>query len=158
MTTDHLAVLEELAKELEHSAKWKRGISDEMIAGGIENYEPDAAVDVADGLSHDADVADKQAERLRAAIALMRGQSWQPIETAPKNEPVIVVMRGQQFVAWFQDDESDPEFEVGFSSDWDQCWLVTDNKHGPYPLRGGRPTHWQPLPAPPAAKQERDDA
>lgn len=50
--------------------------------------------------------------------------NWQPIGTAPQNEPVLV-------------------------SDWKGYWLVTDNKHGPYPLRGGHPTHWMPLPEPP---------
>lgn len=74
---------------------------------------------------------------------------WQPIGSAPKNESVLVFACGQQFVAWFQDDATDPYHEDDFKSDWDQMWLVTDNKHGPYPLRGGRPTHWMPLPANP---------
>lgn len=76
---------------------------------------------------------------------------WQPIETHPKNDPVLVYASGQQFVAWFQDDATDEWHEPGeAASDWDQMWLVTDNRNGPYPLRGGRPTHWMPLPEPPA--------
>ena len=33
---------------------------------------------------------------------------WEPIETAPKNTPVLVFSSGQQFVAWLQDDAGRP--------------------------------------------------
>lgn len=77
--------------------------------------------------------------------------SWQPIDTAPKNKSVLVFLNGQQHVAWFQDDASDPDRDEDddYESDLNQCWAVTDNKHGPFALRGGRPTHWMPLPEPP---------
>lgn len=74
---------------------------------------------------------------------------WQTIESRPTNTPVLVFASGQQFVAWFQDDKTDPYYEEGFASDWNEMWLVTDNRNGPYPLRGGRPTHWMPLPPDP---------
>lgn len=77
---------------------------------------------------------------------------WMPIETAPKNDPVLVFASGQCFVAWLQDDATDEWHEEGESpSDFDGSWCVTDNKLGPFALRGGRPTHWQPLPPPPEA-------
>jgi len=62
---------------------------------------------------------------------------WQPIETAPKETCVLVFAQGRQYVAEYCDGDAD----------W--WWYVTDNKNGPYPLRGGSPTYWMPLPAPP---------
>lgn len=85
----------------------------------------------------------EEIERLKAEM----NKQWMPIESAPKNELVIVFASNQQFVAWLQDDESDPWYEedVG-ASDFNGCWCVTDNKLGPFALRGSRPTHWMPLP------------
>lgn len=40
-----------------------------------------------------------------------------------------------------------------------EIWSVDDNKHGPFALRGyinPYPTHWMPLPAPPALGARRD--
>lgn len=76
---------------------------------------------------------------------------WMKIETAPKNVDVLVYAHGNQYVALLVDDASDPWFEEGSSeSDFNGLWTVTDNKHGPYALRGGKPTHWMPLPSPPS--------
>lgn len=75
---------------------------------------------------------------------------WQTIDTAPNNDPVIVFAGGQQFIAWLQDDSSDPwHDESEGESDMNGLWVVTDNKLGPFALRGSRPTHWMPLPPPP---------
>lgn len=83
----------------------------------------------------------------------MSNNGWMPIESAPKNESVLVFAGGQQYVAWFQDDATDPWHEEGDAeSAQNELWCVTDNKHGPYALRGSRPTHWQPLPAPPTGE------
>lgn len=75
---------------------------------------------------------------------------WKTIESAPKNTSVLVFASRQMFVAWFQDDATDPyhEDDEG-ASDFNGLWCVTDNKHGPYSLRGGLPSHWAPLPGPP---------
>lgn len=76
--------------------------------------------------------------------------TWNPISTAPKNTPVLIYAGGQQFVAWLQDDASDEERdEDDGNSDLNGMWCVTDNKLGPFALRGSRPTHWQSLPADP---------
>lgn len=80
------------------------------------------------------------------AAANLAGK-WQPIETAPHNVPVLVYASGNQYVSWYQDDDSDPFREEGDpASDLDKLWCVTDNKHGPYALRGSRPTHWMHIP------------
>lgn len=62
---------------------------------------------------------------------------WQPMETAPRDGTSVLVCtpRTMHVVYWI---EKDIEY-----------WHVTDNKHGPFPLRGPSPTHWMPLPEPP---------
>ena len=61
--------------------------------------------------------------------------NWQPIETAPHDGSRILVYADYEM------------FVVRWIDDW---WHVNDNKHGPYSLRGPEPTHWMPLPEPPA--------
>ena len=79
--------------------------------------------------------------------------NWKPISTAPKNLSVLVHIGGQQFVAWLQDDETDEWHEEGEAeSEFNGLWCVTDNKLGPFPLRGGRPDYWMALPDPPEAE------
>ena len=76
--------------------------------------------------------------------------NWYPIDTAPKNIDVLVLAHQRQYVACFIDDASDPWFEEGSTESYfNGLWTVDDNKHGPYALRGGSPTHWMPLPEPP---------
>ncbi len=64
--------------------------------------------------------------------------SWQPIATAPKDIRPILVMTGETMhvVRW-----------ENVHGDFDY-WVVDDNKHGPFTLRGKEPTHWMPLPEP----------
>lgn len=73
----------------------------------------------------------------RMALAALE-QEWRPIETAPKDHTWILVWceHGQYVVGWNDEDG------IGW-------WVVDDNKHGPYMLRGSAPTHWFPLPTPP---------
>jgi hypothetical protein len=70
--------------------------------------------------------------------------NWQPIETAPKDGTPILITRPTKFkveegwhVVRWEDDE-----------DW---WVCHDGKFDTM-LRGNEPTHWQPLPAPPATE------
>ena len=86
----------------------------------------------------------------------MDANGWMPISEAPKNDPVLVFAGGQQFVSWLQDDATDPWHEEGDAeSGLNGLWCVTDNKLGPFALRGSRPTHWQPLPGNPEAADGR---
>lgn len=68
-----------------------------------------------------------------AAIALMRGQSWQSIETAPKDGTSILATEidGEPVVSYFDE------------GGWVYSWHAYDG------YRHWNPTHWQPLPAPP---------
>ena len=68
-----------------------------------------------------------------AAIALMRGQSWQPIETAPKD--------GSCILAWWPHWRSRAVIAYWSTQD---CWASIDALTWDIP-----PTHWMPLPNPP---------
>lgn len=76
--------------------------------------------------------------------------NWQPIETAPKNVKVLVYRPDQAyFVAYFQDDATDPYFSEGDEeSDFNGAWVTYDGKMD-YRIRYGGLTHWMPLPEPP---------
>lgn len=84
------------------------------------------------GFTRDDRVAAVRAA-LSAAIALMRGQSWQPIETAPRDGTAV-------FAFWGRDTRQDERsFAVTLFRDGE--WRNPDNTDDWY----GEPTHWQPL-------------
>ncbi len=66
---------------------------------------------------------------------LADARKWQPIETAPKNTPVLIWILGEIRHAYLKS-----------GGGWNH-WLTVSGKYGmpkDYP-----PTHWMPLPAPP---------
>jgi hypothetical protein len=91
---------------------------------------------------------------LRAAFPILA--AWQPIETAPRDGTAVVGWTGYgcSILAWVDDQpcsSDDPGMAAG--------WLARDGEACPAcPALGveaqGQPTHWMPLPAPPAAAQE----
>ena len=87
-------------------------------------------------MNQSLDLLREENERRKADAELIE---WQPIETAPKDGTVILVMTGETMhvVRW-----------INIHGDFDY-WAVDDNKHGPFTLRGKAPTHWMPLPEPP---------
>lgn len=148
--TAHLAVLEELANGLQRTsdsayvAYIERMRTEDClgvvakIESGKITEETIAAFLEAGRLLGLHQARSNAATELRAAIALMRGQSWQPIETAPKDRRILLFQGG----VW--------------KGGWDECerkWMGAGA--GVFIVQ---PTHWMELPTPPAAKQERDDA
>lgn len=63
---------------------------------------------------------------------------WKPIETAPKNEKILIVTRGGFVYAAFRN------LETG-----DVAWLASE--YGEHQVFC-HATHWRPLPKPPRAK------
>lgn len=127
------------------------GISDDEAACANGN---DVILSAIRELKVERDNFADDAYALAGAPEALGAAMWQPIETAPKNEDVLVYAAGRQYVAWFQNDETDPYREDGDpESDLNNLWCVTDNKHGPYALRGSPPTHWMYLPHDPTKEQ-----
>lgn len=85
---------------------------------------------------------------IRVALSdpVLTQAKWQPIETAPRDGTEILIAFegiGVRQVSW-----QDP---YGDNNDY-AIWCVSDNKNGPYPLRGyseGDELGWMPLPPPP---------
>jgi len=86
----------------------------------------------------------EELKRLRAECeALRKDAEWLTIETAPKDGTAVLVAEG-----WFC-------YCVEWNKEFD-WWAVDDNKLGPFRLRGQAPTHWKPLPTPPALGEKHE--
>ena len=95
---------------------------------------------------HCAGCRERQAE-----IDRLLADKWQPIETAPKDGTVVLLYK--------PDERMVGEYMLaGYWGQWpgiNDCWIACDGKPQGY-LSGvtgtyqGHPTHWMPLPNPPA--------
>jgi uncharacterized protein DUF551 len=77
---------------------------------------------------------------------------WQPIETAPKDGTAILVY-GPELLRETNGNCAVVRWDAsGYATEQSSIkwWVVSDGKFGPYDLRGPSPTHWMPLPDPPA--------
>jgi nucleoid-associated protein YgaU len=81
---------------------------------------------------------------LRLSPPAQAASPWQPIETAPKDGTPVLAWYVRR-VHW----REDPEEDVGAAV---ASWTV-HNGGGWVSYSLGRPTHWTPLPAPPADKE-----
>ena len=72
---------------------------------------------------------------------------WMPIETAPKDETVVLLYCPE---SWDTDG-----VRVGWWTDsWAQGgWFDDEAASGPLTGLYGMPTHWQPLPSPPDSQR-----
>ena len=85
-------------------------------------------------------------------LAAAREDGWQPIETAPKDGTWVLLAGGDIDYGW--DDPSKPASVVGQWTADSECWQFAwydGGFYGEYET----PTHWRPLPAPPAIDQAR---
>jgi hypothetical protein len=69
--------------------------------------------------------------------------NWQPIETAPKMDGVLVLLHPSR--CWSEDAEP-YDAEVGYWDDYTQSWQGAGSRAEDYT----GPTHWMPLPEPPS--------
>lgn len=84
---------------------------------------------------------------IHAALAAVKpDDGWQPIETAPKDGSEALV--GCWVVKHEEDDG--PDFDPYFAQ-W--VTIFDGGPLGNEGFYGGEPTHWSPLPAPPARKE-----
>ena len=82
----------------------------------------------------------KQKAEVTAAAAWNQRSAWQPIETAPKGEEVLVFMPPLPY----EDDDIVGKTTVAMQSSFFGWWM--DEKRDDLVVD---PTHWQPLPSPP---------
>jgi hypothetical protein len=77
--------------------------------------------------------------------------SWQPIETAPKDGAAVLV--GNEHGCWVA--QYKPVYLSGYRPDDPWCSLMLNHEHMRKAgvLHFAPPTHWMPLPYPPAAIQ-----
>lgn len=87
---------------------------------------------------------------LAAALAVdgLALQGWRPIDSAPKDGSEIWAFNGEQArMKWFESDGT----EEGYS-----LWIWADELSCDVDPSPEQPTHWQPLPQPPAASDREE--
>lgn len=97
----------------------------------------------------------RDAARLRAIAARLEAEQWRPIETAPKNP--AGELWGPLFLA-YQEGCAAEVFCCMWGlrpgkGDVDLCWTAVSDSD----CLEADPTHWRPLPAPPADAKETGD-
>lgn len=104
-------------------------------------------------------------DEARAALSAAKAGGWQDISTAPKDgTPVILGYHMDEeyggFVSqgrWHEEDHDGPDnmgHDAGFMDDQFDFFKRGRSFGNPkYMSQGLQPTHWQPLPAPPAQKE-----
>lgn len=85
------------------------------------------------------------ADQLRNAVLVDRAGRWQPIETAPRDGSYFLA--ANQWGVWVCQYEPQARSGYVFENPWHSVML--NHAHIDERVRGNRPTHWQPLPAPP---------
>lgn len=94
----------------------------------------------------------REASALKEEVEKLRAQDWQPIETAPKTDPVN--MRALPFLGWCPDKTAPLGGDIRVV--WWEPLMQRADETSPRARWYGdrdmeeRPTHWRPLPAPPS--------
>jgi len=90
--------------------------------------------------------------------AIVEREDWQPIETAPQDGTCAVLYFPQHAHEGF--DGLDYRYRLAIYRDgrWRDQGTNHDSFEGVDPSYDDTPTHWRPLPPPPAAKLETPDA
>jgi len=107
------------------------GHPDLLFVGGAEGPNAQLLIGAVNTLPKLLDNIDAQAAEI---AQLKAAQAWQPIETAPSNETVLIG-RWDCDGGWY-------------------AWVGSSSSGWKIPLRRDKPTHWMPLPDAPEAPQE----
>lgn len=79
-------------------------------------------------------------------VPASRGEGWQPIETAPKDEQRVVL---------FNPDEGTYCWAIQTGAHYEQLGGWQYDGQNPRYSNAHQPTHWMPLPTPPSPPRER---
>lgn len=104
--------------------------------------------------------ARRVAAKIVAALPLSSVEGWQPIETAPVNTPVrvklgegmVIVARLVPDASITSDGQTCDQWQAEFENEHPECW--SDGccwESNVDEICSMQPTHWMPLPEPPAA-------
>jgi len=77
------------------------------------------------------------------------GDGWMPIETAPKDGTRVLLYPGGAFTARWSEECQFGQFKTA------PGWQIFECEDPYYSVAEDEPTHWRPLPAPPAAQDRR---
>jgi hypothetical protein len=117
-------------------------VAEQLVAAWVAKQDPFFV-----GGLYDAEI-----QPLRSAIAVALSTTaaqaearWRPIETAPKDETIILVGNFRNAWSFFQHVVYWNDTDLGTP---EHPWRITDTDQG---IHKDYPTHWQPLPAPPSA-------
>jgi hypothetical protein len=132
------AIIAELEKQFPTVYFWDRADEDLVAGGGQEWMNYQGGIRLADRFDMKA-VA-------RAALAALRDEEWQPIETAPKDGTMVLVAPQMQVAHWYQDRFSGPPGNERNGELLGEYWAVPQVDFHEASIT---PTHWRPLPTPP---------
>ena len=82
-------------------------------------------------------------------LAGLEEQGWQPIETAPKDGAYVLLSNQEAGGSWVGHFQQFAASGFRFDDPWHSMML--NHWHLPNKAKGSAPTHWMPLPPPPAA-------
>lgn len=118
----------------------KEPVADERAA------EFDDLIDVYQSAQKDGSLDDRANARaaLKSAYraALATAQTWQPIETAPKDGKILLLMGDTIHIGYWSDEK--------YAARPKPYWATVASWFGVTWMRNNQPTHWMPLPAAPA--------
>lgn len=92
------------------------------------------------------DAAEAYARAAVTAYLNVTGDGWMPIETAPTNQGQLILGHSEQ--RWIRFGRFYPEFRKWYYSGTNERQQYSETE-------GGVPTHWRPLPAPPALAAQK---
>ena len=101
-------------------------------------------------LLHDMEEGHAAAIAAYEAVMAESGMEWQPIETAPKKAAVLIAGGTYSMGSSFFQDEPFAGVTIAWGKDGE--WQG-DNAGAHDEFYWHKPTHWRPLPAPPATKE-----
>lgn len=138
---------DERAVEAEPALSIARAAANEMLAANTQwRLDPKYILTICDALE----------AALAAPPKAQPVQGWQTMDSAPKDEEVLIAYWRWRNSVSTGSIVVQSASQTQFHGDDIWSWVVSDNKHGPFPIRGwsdGDMIGWMPLPAGPSSKE-----
>lgn len=145
--TGSVPASDERAVEAEPALSIARAAANEMLAANTQwRLDPKYILTICDALE----------AALAAVPKAQPVQGWQTMDSAPKDEEVLIAYWRWRNSVSTGSIVVQSASQTQFHGDDIWSWVVSDNKHGPFPIRGwsdGDMIGWMPLPAGPSSKE-----